>query len=165
MLDWMLGLAPDFWQLLQNASQGQATFLGSLIGSSIGLIALLLGALFNAHLNRRRDNRLRREEREAVAAALMAELVGFHNNLQSEEIALKMLCEQEQPANFFVSDIVQVRVLPDMVPKLGLLEWTTIRLVIRAYNAAEGFREALIRNGGTLESTADVASLRRIAMP
>jgi hypothetical protein len=64
----MLGLISGFWQWLEDASQGQATFIGSLIGSSIGLIALLLGALFNAHLNRRRDDRLRREEQRATAA-------------------------------------------------------------------------------------------------
>jgi len=37
--------------------QGQAAFLGSLTGGLIGLVALLLGALFNTHLNRRRDHR------------------------------------------------------------------------------------------------------------
>jgi hypothetical protein len=107
MLDWMLRPASDFWQLLQNASQGQTTFLGSRIGSSIGLIALLLGALFNAHLNRRRDNRLRREEREAVAAALLAELEGLRNNLKSEEIDLERL--REHPANFVVRHIGRPR--------------------------------------------------------
>jgi hypothetical protein len=75
--DWVLGLAPGIWHGLRDASQGQATFLGTLTGSSIGLIALLIGALFNAHLNRRRDDRLRREEQRTVAAALQAELVNW----------------------------------------------------------------------------------------
>src|SRR5262249_25545169 len=62
-------------------SPGQATFFGSLAGSSIGLVAVLLGALFNARLNRRHDDRLRREEQLAVATALRAELVGCRRAL------------------------------------------------------------------------------------
>jgi hypothetical protein len=63
-------MVSDFWQWLQTASQGQAIFVGTLVGSFFGLIALLLGALFNAELNRRRDDRLRTEEQRAVATAL-----------------------------------------------------------------------------------------------
>jgi hypothetical protein len=35
-------------------------------------------ALFNAHLDRRRDDRLRDEDRIALASALYAELSGIH---------------------------------------------------------------------------------------
>jgi hypothetical protein len=42
-------------------------FLGSLVGALVGLFALLLGALFNARQNRKRDDRLRAEERRSVA--------------------------------------------------------------------------------------------------
>ncbi len=63
MLDWLNTLSP-----------GAASFLGSLTGASVGLMALLLGALFNAHLNRSRDDRLRKEDARALAAALRAEL-------------------------------------------------------------------------------------------
>jgi hypothetical protein len=44
-----------------------------------------------------------------------------------------------------------VRVFPDMVPKLGLLEPDTIRSVIAAYNEAEGYCEALLAFGARLE--------------
>jgi hypothetical protein len=53
-----------------SATPGQATFLAQCF------FALLGGALFNAWLNRRRDNWLRREEQRAVATALRAELAG-----------------------------------------------------------------------------------------
>jgi hypothetical protein len=43
----------------------------------VGLLALLLGALANAGLNRNRDDRLRREDHRAIATALRAELEGF----------------------------------------------------------------------------------------
>jgi hypothetical protein len=159
----MLGLVSGFWQWLEDASQGQATFIGSLIGSSIGLIALLLGALFNAHLNRRRDKHLRREERETVAAALLAELVGIRNGLSEVVIFVKEA--QERRTNFIVSDAVRVRVLPDMIPKLGLLGPSTIHRVLSAYSEAEGLREAFIQSGGKLENVSDVSLTRLILMP
>ena len=43
----------------------------------LGFIALLLGALFNAHLNRTRDDALREADRKAVASALKAELASI----------------------------------------------------------------------------------------
>src|SRR5215471_19248105 len=70
-----------FWKWLQTAPQGQATFVGALTGSFLGLVALLLGALFNAHLNRKRDDRLRREDQRAVASALRTELAGCRRAL------------------------------------------------------------------------------------
>ena len=39
-----------------------------------GHFALLIGALFNAHLNRKRDDELRKREARALAVALRAEL-------------------------------------------------------------------------------------------
>jgi len=45
------------------------------IGALIGFGALIAGALFNAHLNRRRDERLRSEEVIAVASALYGEII------------------------------------------------------------------------------------------
>ena len=59
---------------LEDLSGGAANFVGSFTGAAVGLIAILIGALFNAHLNRRRDDRLRRLEARAAATALRAEL-------------------------------------------------------------------------------------------
>ena len=75
-------LLSSFWEWLQTASQGQATFVGTLTGSFFGLLALLLGALANAGLNRSRDNRLRKEDQRAVATALRAELEALHRTLK-----------------------------------------------------------------------------------
>lgn len=46
-----------------------------LVRSAFGFIALICGALFNFHLNRKRDERLRNEEINAVACALYGEIV------------------------------------------------------------------------------------------
>jgi hypothetical protein len=45
------------------------------IGSLLGFVALIVGALFNFRLNRLRDKRLRDEEIISVASALYAEIV------------------------------------------------------------------------------------------
>jgi hypothetical protein len=61
-----------FWQWLHDTSPGQATFIGSVFG----FLALLGGAWANASFNRKREDRLRREEQRGVATALRAELAG-----------------------------------------------------------------------------------------
>lgn len=63
------------WQWLQSLTGGAATAVGSFIGSFIGFLALLGGALFNFHLNRKRDLEIRRYEAASVAAALYGEVV------------------------------------------------------------------------------------------
>ena len=74
------------FEWLQGLSGGAAAFVGSLTGSAIGLVALLLGALFNAYLNRRRDDALRNADARSVAAALRAELITIEEMLLANEI-------------------------------------------------------------------------------
>jgi hypothetical protein len=119
----------NMWVWLEGLSQGQAAFLGSLTGALIGPIALLLGALFNAHLNRRRDNHLRREDQRAVATALKAELAGLNETFVSNTEKLK----DRQGGGFLLPALDQSeRVLPHMLPKVGLLDPETIQSVIQA---------------------------------
>jgi hypothetical protein len=94
-----------WWDWLGTLSQGQATFLGSLVGAFVGLLALLLGALFNAHLNRKRDDRLRAEERRSVGAALRAELAAFKDTLVENSETLSRA--QENPGAFLVPDLAR----------------------------------------------------------
>jgi len=58
-----------------ESSPGLATFFGALMGSTIGLLAILAGAMFNARLNRRQHDRERDEDRRALAAALYGEIL------------------------------------------------------------------------------------------
>ena len=48
---------------------------GAFIGSAVGLFAILLGAMFNAHLQRRRDERLRQSDVYGMIVQLELELV------------------------------------------------------------------------------------------
>jgi hypothetical protein len=74
-------LLQSFFNWLGGLSQGAASFLGSFTGAAIGLLAILAGALFNAYLNRRRDDRLRLLEARAAATALKAELSAINETL------------------------------------------------------------------------------------
>jgi hypothetical protein len=132
----------SFWQWLQTASQGQASFLGTLIGSSIGLVALLLGALFNAHLNRRRDDRLRREEQRGVATALRAELAGCRQALLTNA---EKMNKDRRAGTFLMPDLAHtIRIMPEMISKFGLLDEVTIDKVANAYLAVEQYSEQLL---------------------
>lgn len=63
------------WQWLSQLEGGQASFVGTLTGSLLGLVALVVGALFNFRLNRKRDALLRGDEAAAVTAALYSEII------------------------------------------------------------------------------------------
>jgi hypothetical protein len=145
MPEWAL----NFWQWLQTASQGQAAFVGTLTGSFFGLVALLLGALFNAHLNRRRDDRLRREDHRAVAAALRAELEGLRGTYDANAKAMSQEGFLQPDEQIQVPDLAQsIRVMPEVVSKLGLLDETTISAVLKAYGMVEEFSAKLLLLGG-----------------
>ncbi len=99
-----LGIAhfgPDDWFTnLQNWQSGVGAFWGALFG----LGAILIGALFNADLNRKRDDRLREEETRALAASIHAELIASawivsHLNNQIE-IIRKAYSDAPDPAKF-----------------------------------------------------------------
>jgi hypothetical protein len=140
-----------FWTWLGTLPQPQASFIGTLTGSFLGLLAILLGALWNAHLNRCRDDRLRANERRSLATALHAELTSIHDALrtQAEDFATKQVSPTE---GFTVVDPAHyVRILPGVLDKLGLLDSDTIGKVMIAYGAIDAFCEHMLLAGSRLE--------------
>jgi hypothetical protein len=126
---------------------GYATFFGSLAGSSIALLALLAGALLNAHLNRKRDDAVRADEAASVAAALKGELSSLNDFLITNAEGIRKLKD-----DFIIPDLsVTIRILPAMLPKFGLLNSNTVQEVIVAYVAIEGYGDQLILLGGKKE--------------
>ena len=122
----------------------EASFLGSFIGPAVGLAALLLGALFNAHLNRRRDDRIRVADTRATAAALRAELNGL---LAALDHNAESLATAE--SGFLVPDLAQsIYVFPEMLTKIGQLDVTTVNELIDAYIVIEQYAETLVLLGG-----------------
>jgi hypothetical protein len=140
----------SFWDWLAMLPQGSASFVGTLIGSALGLIALLVGALFNAHLNRRRDDRLRGEDRVAIASTLYAELLGIHRLLI--ENAQYLVDKPPDPDGGFTIQAPSVKILPEVLSKIGLLRPDTIRKVMDAYVLTEEYLDRLILAGGELQS-------------
>jgi hypothetical protein len=67
---------------LQHLSDGAPQFIGSLTGSLLELLTLLLGTFYNARLNRKRDDRLGREE-DARAVAVGLRTLIEHEKLLS----------------------------------------------------------------------------------
>jgi hypothetical protein len=129
------------WEWLSSLSQGQATFLGWVVG----FFTLVCGALFNAWLNRRRDDRLRQEDRCAVATALKAELEGIRRILCENTEDLK----KERPGmHIVVQDLAHlVRIMPNIIDKLGLLDTETIQSVVNAHIVLEQYYERFAHAG------------------
>ena len=162
MPEWAL----SFWQWLQTASQGQASFVGTLMGSFFGLTALLLGALFNACLNRKRDDRLRTEEQRAVGTALKAELEGLHRTLNDATATISQDGYLQPDEQAQVPDLAQsIRVMPEVVLKLGLLDETTISAVLDAYGRVNEYSAKLVLLGGRPGVSPDPSFMRYVALP
>ena len=103
------------------------------------------------------------EHEHTVGPLWRGSCVGIRNGVSGVVISAKQA--HERRADFWVSDAVRVRILPDMVPKLGLLGPSTIHRVLSAYSEAEGLREAFMQSGGKLDDASDLSLTRRIYMP
>ena len=155
---WLL-LMEQLWAWLQSLSGGAATFIGSLTGSTIGLLALLFGALYNARLNRKRDDRLREVDTRGVATALQAELSGVCAALRINAEKL-----ENENSDFLGPDIThQVRIFPQLIQKIQLLDVETIRAVVDAYSMIEQHTQSCVLLGCTV--TALIPNRRMLAIP
>ena len=165
MWDWQpMETLQGFFLWLQGLPAGPATFLGSFAGAALGLFALLIGALFNAHLHRRRDDRLRRSEAYAAATALKAELTGIKQALL-QNIANTEPQRPPPGGGYYVPDLSQgIRVYPHVLPKIGLFDSGTINIVLVAYAVVEQHCEVLAAWGGTQAANAPIGR-RAIYMP
>jgi hypothetical protein len=145
-------MVSDFFVWLNQQPQGTASFIGTLAGSTLGFLALLAGALFNAHLNRSRDNRLRDNDRRVLATALYAELELVR------EILLENCKTLRQPPNgedgFFVPP-PKVQILPEVIDRLGLLKSDTIKTVTSAYLVIGQYKRELLTLGAQTLNSAE----------
>jgi hypothetical protein len=94
-----------------------------------------------------RDDRLRREESRSIRDALAGELTGLRDAFNRLETHVAKVDPQD---TFFVPDITSsVRVMPALLPKLGLLPPETVRQVIEVYAIIESFHGRLVMIDGT----------------
>ena len=77
-----------YWEAIAALPDSVAAFLGALSGAGGGLLAIIIGALFNAELNRQRDNRLRREEGRSLALALRGEMLSVADSYERHKMIL-----------------------------------------------------------------------------
>lgn len=134
------------WDWLQNLQGGAPVIVGSAVGSAFGIISLLIGALFNAYLNRRRDDRLRRSEQTGILTALIAEIDNVIDTLKrnADELA-------KPRKDFRVPDPAQsFRILPKSIDKLYLLPQPAIQAAINAQTIIDQYSDHLVFLGGTL---------------
>lgn len=140
----------ELWDWLAKLPPGSASFVGTLTGSSLGLLAILLGALYNARLNRKRDDALREADRIGLASALYAELSGVHRTFV--ENAEHLAKRPPKPGHGFVVPEPSVKLFPELISEIGLLNADTISAVMTAYLLTEQYLDGLILLGGRLRT-------------
>jgi hypothetical protein len=94
------------------------------IGSLVGFIALIVGALWNFRLNRRRDAALRHEEMLSVAIALYGEILLLRNEVASLARLVAMREQQGRKIDrAFVNErgLTEPIMYPALASKVGLL--------------------------------------------
>jgi hypothetical protein len=110
------------------------------------VVVVVLGALLNAHLNRRRDERLRKHDAKSLAIAIRAELSAIRITLTRNAKFLKEATPPDE--GFLTPDLAhQVRVLPAVLSKITLLEGEVIRSVLDAYAVIEQHTDGLVLMG------------------
>ncbi len=150
------------WDAIASLPESSAAFLGALAGVGGGLVAILAGALANAHLNRKRDDRLRNVEIVAVTNALAVELLKLYSF--SREHAAKL--RQPSPVSF--RSVVMGR--PPSTPvfekltghQLGLLNSEDLKKLVEVHYRHElltRYIEEAIGIATNLDEAADNESL------
>lgn len=115
----------SMWEWLSQLSGGQASFIGTLTGSVFGLVALVVGALFNFRLNRKRDALLREDEARAVAAALYSEMVLMRAELARTARLVANLQIREGKFDKYLMERIRLQdplLYKALASKLGLLD-------------------------------------------
>jgi hypothetical protein len=107
------------------------------IGALLGFVALMVAALWNFHLNRRRDASIRKEEALSVAAALYGEIVLFRKQIAGlgRAVAASQLRREVELNIHFV----QSHTLPEpllykaLASKVGLLNSDLVVAITEFY--------------------------------
>lgn len=147
----------SIWNWISH--QGSATAFGAVVTFVFGLTAVLIGALFNAHLNRRRDDRLRNEELKSVAAALYGEILLLREEIaRMSKIVAKTYFQEglyPRPRLKFDQNLLERNTLEDpilypaLASKLGVLPADLVLAVTRFhadYESVRGWLPRMVEN-------------------
>jgi MFS family permease len=108
-----------YWNDIVSLSGSAAAFLGALAGAGGGLLAIILGALINAELNRHRDDRLRREEIAALMKALASEMKAISTTAQMAAEFLREQAEGFERFGFRILEPARTPVFEANAEKIG----------------------------------------------
>ncbi len=149
------------WLNVQTPST--AAFIGTLIGSGIGLLAILVGDAFGSHtLNWCRDDRLRNHEKIGVLLAIRSELQNIRKALFDNLECLGA----PGGANYLVPDIATaIKIFPVFIPRLSLLDGETVEKLYEAYWLIDEYSPKLVLLGGVKNLKTDSDRTRSIQMP
>jgi hypothetical protein len=146
------------WEILQQWQHA--------LGAGVGFLALAAAALFNAHLSRKRDDRLQGLDRWLLAQSLLAEVRTIVAQLQ----ALKAYGERTKVANPFESArklqmmvIPLEAVYPRVLAKIGLLNADVAQSVTHFYGLLSVLRKRADVSMPELEPASDVIGMFGIA--
>lgn len=142
------------WNWVGQLAPAQATVVGTTVGALLGFLTLTLGALLNAHLNRRRDKALHLSEQLNVLRALMIEIAQISKLVRHQVATLKTV----SPAKASVSVInpVSLAVVHNSDPsKLYSLPPETIQPVTAVHFALLEHEYNAIAIGMALKESKD----------
>jgi len=125
------------------------------IGSLLGFIALIIGALFNFHLNRKRDAQLRGEEAVAIACALYGEIVLLRRGVarMANAVAARYFHhgfrgdDKEPYDKHFIEQFALpgLKLYPALASKVGMLPSQLALEIVRFYSRVEEAQTWLAR--------------------
>lgn len=112
-------------------------WIGNVIGSSIGLFAILAGALWNAHLTRKRDRQIRLEEAVSLRSALAAELSTALELTAGRFSQVILTRGSLSPQMLQALNPPTLVMWPKLCDKLGWLEGAQARGVVMSFSLLE----------------------------
>lgn len=128
----------DFWDAIHQWQQA--------IGAIIGFLALAAAALFNAYLNRKRDDRLRKTDAKLIACALRSEVQGIVMQLRAinrfnKNVPVKTPLDAARKLKTITLPVATV--YPQIVMKIGLLSPEVAEIVMQFYEVLAALRRSL----------------------
>ena len=138
ILDWIEALTPQ-----------QIAFASTAIGVPVAFTTLVGGALINAHLNRRRDDRLRRAETFGVATALLSEVLTIKRALERNSASLREPSDSEGSTHVFIPEL-NTDVWQALLSKVTLLRAPAIEAVLNAYGTLPIYFDGLAMKAGKI---------------
>ncbi|WP_163877764.1 hypothetical protein [Rhizobium laguerreae] len=130
----------SLWAWLEGLTGAAPVVVGSAVGSFLGLISLLVGALVNAKLNRSRDDYLLQQKIKGIAAALAAEISILRKSLLANNETIK----DTNDGVFLVADPSMImKIFPKLMSELYLLDEKAIIAVSELHSVLDQYVDSL----------------------